>query len=459
MIPFAIFVPGCVVLTVRGRSLLRRLDFSETLFVQVLISILCTSFLALILAEIGRFTLVNCLAALLLTCIVMGWIGLKQRKADAENGTEEKKPPLWPRPLFSVQSILLLLIIVVAAWLYFRPAEEFLVSTDAGVYVLSGINLAETGELIAYDPLLANFTPSLAAELLYAGPAPLMDWRRFWGIFYVWQWGLSAVSFGFLHLHRIWIALFVLVFGRVGALYVAPSFGLLSTSGVYFLCQRIFRSEEKPNRGAWIGLLGTSFLALNFVQIWNVRHPLSEGLTQYLVVAGFYLLAIWIRFPSTLLSAACGLCFSALFLTRFDTLPIVAFVYLLLAFRKPAMHPISDPDREKTGLLRSPTGELLISLSTGMAFATMHNLLYAREYMSDLIYGVFFKPALVRFLAAAGLASIAFALWLICRPTIPRKWRDTVLQHPWRVARIALTASAVCSLASILFWPLIFPSI
>jgi len=327
------------------------------------------------------------------------------------------------------------------------------------VYVLSGINLAETGELIAYDPLLADFTPSLAAELLYAGPAPLMDWRRFWGIFYVWQWGLSAVSFGFLHLHRIWIALFALVFGRVGALYVAPSFGLLSTSGVYFLCQRIFRSEEKPNRGAWIGLLGTSFLALNFVQIWNVRHPLSEGLTQYLVVAGFYLVALWIRFPSTLLSAACGLCFSALFLTRFDTLPIVMFVYLLLAFRNPGMHPAPDTPREESKLLRSPTGELLILLSTGMAFATMHNLLYAREYVSNLIYGVFFKPAMVRLLATAGLASIALALWLICRPTIPRKWRDIVRQHPWRFARISLTASAVCSLAAIFFWPLIFPSI
>ncbi|MFH1928896.1 MAG: hypothetical protein ABIK79_12110, partial [Chloroflexota bacterium] len=456
LIPFAIYVPGCVVLTVRGSSLLRRLDFSETLFVQVLISILYTSFLALILAEIGRFTLVNCLAAFLLTCVVMGWVGLKKRRGVAGNGTEEKKAPLWPMPRISVQSILLLLIIVVAAWLYFRPAEAFLVLDDGGVYLLSGINLAETGELFAQDPLLQDFTPALGSELLFSSPWT-MTWRRFWGPFYLLNWGRTAIAFGFFDLYRIWVALFVLVFGRGGAPYAAPAFGLLSTIGLYFLGRRLFDSEEGTKRGSWIGLLGAAFLTLNFAQMWNVRYPLSEAMTQCLVVGGFYLLVLLMRFPSHLLALACGLCFGTLFLVRVDTLPIIALVAVVLLFWRSSSSPASGPEGAERKRWRSPQTTLLISLSASLAYAIMHNLTYSRQYLNFQLE-LFFGPGLARTMAMAGGGLIAFTVWAVLYPKPILKLRQVIIEHPWRSARVGLIAASVLVAFSLLLWPLLWPA-
>jgi len=455
LIPFAIFIPGGVMLAVWGRSLLRRLDFSETLFVQILFSILYTSFLALILAEIGRFTLVNCLAALLLSSVAVGWLGLKQRKGDTENGAEEKKPPLWPRPRFSVQSILLFLIIVVAAWLYFRPAEAFLVLDDGGVYLLSGINLAETGELFARDFLLQDFTPSLGSELLFSSPWT-MTWRRFWGPFYLLNWGRTAITFGFFDLYRIWVALFVLVFGRGGAPYAAPAFGLLSTIGIYFLGRRLFDGEEDTRRGSWIGLLGAAFLTLNFAQLWNVRYPLSEAMTQYLVIGGFYLLDLLMRFPSHLLALACGVCFGTLFLARVDTLPVIALVAVVLLLWRLPSSPVNTQEDTERKRRRSPQSTLLISLSASMAYAIMHNLIYARQYLNFQLE-LFFGPGLARTMAMAGGGLITFTVWAVLYPKPILKLRQIIIEHPWRSTRIGLIAASVLVALSLLLWPLLWP--
>jgi len=455
LIPFAIFIPGGVILAVWGRSLLRRLDFSETLFVQILISILYTSVLALILAEIGRFTLVNCLAALLLSCIIVGWTGLKKRRWATENGPEEEKAPLSSRPRASVQSILLLLIIIVAAWLYFRPAEAFLVLDDGGVYLLSGINLAETGELFARDPLLQDFTPALGSELLFSSPWT-MTWRRFWGPFYLLNWGRTAIAFGFFDLYRIWVALFVLVFGRVGALYAAPAFGLLSTVGLYFLGQRLFNRERGANNGAWIGLLGAAFLTLNFAQIWNVRYPLSEALTQYLFIGGFYLLALLMDSPSNFLALACGLCFGGLFLTRVDMLPVVGSLYLFLAVWKSDWVSENDLAGKRQGLLRTPRRVVLLSLTATLAYATMHNLIYSRQYLNFQV-DLFFGPGLARVMAMAGAGAMVFVLVILLHPEPLLKLRRVLRVRYWHVARMLFIVSSILGVASFLLWPVLWP--
>lgn len=68
-----------------------------------------------------------------------------------------------------MRSVLLILIIVLPAWLCFRLAEEFVVLDGAGVYVLSGIQRAERGELFASDLLLKHLTPSLDRKLVLSG--------------------------------------------------------------------------------------------------------------------------------------------------------------------------------------------------------------------------------------------------------------------------------------------------
>jgi len=466
LVPASIFIPGFIAFRVWGRSLHRRLPLSETLYLQVLVSIVVTSYAGLFLAAIGLFTVPACLITLILACSIPGWICLKRRRLrdDATATSRDTESTGWKEGLRglkrqdSVQLGLVILLVLVGTWLNFRPAEAFLILDDSGVYVLSGISLAETGGLLADDPLIKDFTLGLDGELLSRGRRVGMP-RRFPGAFYLWNWGVSAVSFGFLHLYRIWIAFFALVFGRLGALYATPAFALLSIVGMPLLGRRLFSGSRGSGHGTWIGILGAGLLTLNFTQIWNARYPLTEVMTQSLIIGGFYLLALVIQYRTALLSAACGLCFASLFLARVDTVPLIAFVYLFLALWKSEHALVESPQGDSRDEVQSPKRVLLIFLTAGLAYASMHNLLYAHDYLIDLTFGGIFAndPTLILSFAIAGLGVILVSLWLALKPETFRRFRRIVTLRPWRVGWLILTTSLALMLAFFLLFPALWP--
>jgi len=445
LIPLAIYTPGWAACTIWGRSLRRRLDFSESLFVHVLLSVLITSLVILVLAEVGCFTLAGCVLALALISAILAWLGWRRRDSEEEGCSAG-----WlslPRPRVSWASLALASLMILAGWMYFRPAETFLVLDDGGVYALSGIHLAESGQLMAHDPILADFDPALGAELLFSSPWT-MCWRRFWGPFYLLNWGRSSVAFGFLDFHRVWVALFVLAFGREGALCAAPAFGLLATAGLFFLARRVFDTGDGTKRSTWIGVLGASLLTISFPQVWNVRYPLSEATTQTLVISGLYLLSLLMNSASPLAAIACGTCFGCLLLTRLEAIPIVALAFCLLWAWRRESH--SEPEPSTGG------GLAILSLTAMSAYALMHNLVYARQYLNFQI-DLFFGPELARLLATAGAVAIVIGVWLARRPEPILRLRQIIRRRPWKVARALTIGALALVVLFVLLWRVLWP--
>ena len=191
--------------------------------------------------------------------------------------------------------------------------------------------------------------------------------------------------------------------------------------------------------------------------MWNVRYPLSEAMTQCLVVGGFYLLALLMRFPSDFLAIACGLCFGSLFLTRVDTLPVIALVFLILAFWRPGLSPANTSEETGRKRQRSPQMLLLTALCASLAYATIHNLTYSRHYLNFQL-DLFFGPRLARIMAAAGGSLVAVTVWAVLCPKPVLRLRRVIIEHPWRVARAGLLILSVVVALSLLLWPLLWPA-
>ena len=414
-LPLLGFIPGYLTFVALRSDEEPSLDFSETLYLSIFTSLVLTSWIGLVLAELGLFTLPALLVVLLALCVGLAWY-VRARGCS------------WtlPRPRPSVQAALLAGILLVAGWLYARPAEAFLVLDDAGVYILSGVHLAETGGLFVHDPALADLPPDVASEVLFSGPF-WSEWTRFWGPFFIWTWGRVPVLFGFLHLPRLWAGLFALLAGPGAAVWATPVFGLLGTAGVYFLGRRVLNTK--------VGLVATGLLTLNFVQIWHSRYPLSDMPMQTFLMGSLYLLALYLESPGFFLGLLGGLSVATLFLIRLDA-PLIAGVVgaLFLYWRL-------------SGNWRKEHIVFLGSLGLALAYATLHNVLFAWRYVL-WIFLHNLTPFLAQVMAFGGLVLVAATVWVLGRPRAVSALLSRLATH-WRMLALAGLIALVCYLAFI----------
>jgi len=291
-----LFLPGYVTL----RALKAKgLDLPVTLFLSVFSSILLSSWLGLLLAELALFSLWSLLFLLLVYSVSMAvvfrvrltWSGIPKLRLNI--------------------GYLLLVIIVIAGLFFFRPFESILGTTDAGVYLGMGVNIARTGAIRARDPLLTDLTGGIGNALLYSYRFPSgSELMRFFGDgVRIWDMEQGMLFSQQNHLYQVWIAIFYSIFGmRVGMnpfapldvlgildhfsstpmlLYVTPLFGLLGVIALYFVGKALFDGR--------VGLLASFLLAINVVQMWFSRWAMSEVLTQFLVFGALYCFVLYTR--------------------------------------------------------------------------------------------------------------------------------------------------------------------
>lgn len=302
-----LFLPGYV--TLRALKV-KGLDLAGVLFLSVFSSILLSSWLGLLLAELALFSLWSLLFLLLVYSVGMAVVF--------------RVRPTWggiPRPRLDI-GYLLLVIIVVAGLLFFRPFESILGTTDAGVYLGMGVNIARTGAIRARDPLLTDLTGGTGKALLYSYRFPDgSELMRFFGDgVRIWDMEQGMLFSQQNHLYQVWIAIFHSIFGmRVGInpfaplgllgilghfsstpmlLYVTPLFGLLGVIALYFVGKALFNER--------IGLLASFLLAINLAQMWFSRWAMSEVLTQLLVLGALYCFVLYVKTaPARLMSRRC----------------------------------------------------------------------------------------------------------------------------------------------------------
>ena len=328
-----LFLPGYI--TLRALKM-RGLDLPGTLFLSVFSSVLLTSWLGLLLAELALFSLWSLLLLLCVYSVGMAFIF--------------KVRPGWgrlPRLRLDIR-YWLLVIIAIAGLLFFRPFEAVLGTADSGVYLGMGVNIAQTGAIRARDPLLAELTDSIANDLLYTYRFPYgSELMRFFGDgVRIWDLQQGLLFSQQNHLYQVWVAIFYSIFKlRVGMnpfapldvlgildyfsktpmfLYVTPLFGLLGVIALYFAGRALF--DER------VGLLASFLLAINIAQIWFSRWAMSEVLTQFLVWGALYCFARYARTADRCFGLLAGLGLGLAVLSRADGMFLIVPVVIYLVY-------------------------------------------------------------------------------------------------------------------------------
>ena len=327
----SILILACVVAIViaTGWPLVARLGDAthplDRLYQSALIGMLFHGGCAVMLAGIGVFSL-----ALHSMCAVV-FVGATGWWAWRGPGMQW---PSWAlvRPM-RWETAAMGVVLLVTLLLNGTPAQVIFGGRDAGIYANTGFAIARTGSIVQHDAIVADLatrrtTDADAAQgwsnLLGVQSADrFMSTRmRLAGLFI----SESNASEGaytpqFLHLFPAWIALFTAAFGVQMGLLATGLAGLMGVWGLGMAGRALF--------GPAVGIIAMTLLALNGVQVWFSRYPMSETTAQWLFFAMVYAL---VRYSSparpdrNLAALLLGLAGGQFLLARLD------FVFVLVPF-------------------------------------------------------------------------------------------------------------------------------
>ncbi|MCB9433939.1 MAG: hypothetical protein H6668_18370 [Ardenticatenaceae bacterium] len=297
-------------------------DFLEQLMASLIVGITLTGTLALLLAQFGLFSL-PVLTILWLLLTTAFWLTAPR----TPHPTPHTPPPNLQSPISNPQSLLLLLWLPLALYLFLRPHEFILGAADAGVYINLGAEIAQNGGLIIEDDFLAALPESLqtavfrpinnAAATAYYLPAFYLTGPAQPG----------HITPQFYPTHPVWLAIAYSLGGVWAELMLPGVWALLGAVAVYLTVRQF--------AGWQTAVLALAGLTLNALQIWFARYPVSETFAQFLLWAGLWGVGGWLagRRDNRLWGLLGGLALGQSFLLRIDAvfmLPVLVLLWLWL---------------------------------------------------------------------------------------------------------------------------------
>ncbi|MBN1400568.1 MAG: hypothetical protein JXA74_07010 [Anaerolineae bacterium] len=264
----------------------------ERLALCALLGIVAVSWIGTILACLGIFRWWLLLGALFLWIVWTQWRAYRRHLPPEHLGTAPPRMPAWV-------GVTLIGLLALASWLYSKPAETLLLTTDASVYTIGGILLTRDGTLSFAPEAIYDFQHAAPGgywepTITLPKPAYLDFIEQFsymetsgpvlshhYGPFFLWSILSPDLEIGFLSLPKVWSAICVWLLGPSGAVWHVGLFGVLGLALLYALGSRL--------SGSVAGLVGVLFLGASLLQLWFARFPVSEVHTQVLLLGGLYL--------------------------------------------------------------------------------------------------------------------------------------------------------------------------
>lgn len=288
-----------------GAMLVRKGDgWAELAFLRLAASVALATPLLVALALLGWFrtpVVVGMFLILAATVWVVryGAVHIRMTGSGVENNTT---PGPWDYAFFGL--------VAGAGALYaWKPAEYVINDRDPGVYALVAAKLARTGELLSRDPLVGAIVPF----------HEFTAWTKYPG-FYIY--GNDLIVPQFFPGPFALLGLGDLIGGTWGGLYVVPILGALSIGAVFLLGRELF--------DGWTGLLGAALLAVSLAQTWWARHPSSEVMAQFFVLAGLLFAARFLNGAGRGNGLLAGLLLGGSMLLRVDAFLALAVLPVLV---------------------------------------------------------------------------------------------------------------------------------
>ena len=306
-------VPGLLWLALLRGDDRAALAADEAAFLALTIGVASSAWVALVLAEAGAFSLVAATLAVLAACAVVLFVA--RRRAAAP----------WRGIRLCRQAWGTAAVAILCLALYARPGEYLLGGRDPGVYVAAMGTIARTGGILSVDPTVLSI-PRDDLELFFRHPdGPDYTWGRFMG-FPLERPQTGRVVPEFFHLFPAFGAYLFQAMGVRGALAAPVVFGVLGTLAALFALRRIF--------GRAPALLGTLLLAVNVLQAWFGRYPVSEPMSQFLILSGLLAFALWEERGAPAFGALAGSLLGLSLLVRIDSVLLAAPLLAWLALRR-----------------------------------------------------------------------------------------------------------------------------
>jgi hypothetical protein len=327
---------------------------------------------------------------------------------------------LLPKPISTSRHELIgvILLLMIAAFSFARPAEYVVGGGDAGVYVNWAADIARNGALLPSDPLTAQLSVEHYDGFLRAQPPTTeTDYLRFPG-FYLSETEQGQLIPQFYPLQAISLAVAYSVADVWGALFMTPLWGVLGVWAFYLFARLFLR---------WpLAFLTSLLLIVTPLQLYFARYPTAELLTQYLIWSGLW---GFTRYTTStqlrpLWGLTAGLAIGMVFLARIDALPVLLLpaawaIYLTVA-RK----------------WRQEEAWFWIPFLGVFAYAVFHAFWYAYPYTYNTYAGVLplIRRLAMPLLALVGVsAGVAASFWLWGRR---RKLMPQQLDAMWKTIRI-----------------------
>ena len=303
------------------------LTLGEGLFLRFFAGGLFVGWWALVLAERGQFGRGSVLVGVAACSLLLYALAWRLR------GPFALRPAL-PRPTATGIAFATILLLF-GALTFSHPFETIVGGEDAGIYFNTGGLIARGGGIRYVDDGLAEFGDAAAGAGAQGAVRHLLlpldqsryqfvSWQRFQGFFLLEDAAPNTVTPQFLHLYPVWLALWAIFGGGVGAMvYGSIAFGVVGVAATTLLARRIF--------GPFVGLAAGALLAFNGLQLWFARQSLTEVFLQALLVGGLYVWALFIEARDRgAIAAARGAAFVAACAIGSVALAHAQFVFTLL---------------------------------------------------------------------------------------------------------------------------------
>jgi hypothetical protein len=199
----------------------------------------------------------------------------------------------------------------------------------------------------------------------------------------------------FFHLFPAFGAYLFETMGVRGALATSPIFGVLGTLAAFLLGRRMF--------GPSVALLGTLGLATSVLQVWFARYPVSEGFSQFLILAGLFAHRLDQTSDSRAFGWLSGALLGLTLLVRIDS------VLLLLPLAFWVAYQVLSRDGAKSA---SRVTSVLVPFSILFGHAAIHAALFSKRYVYQILTRRYWShPPSFWLLALMAFAAIGFLIW------------------------------------------------
>jgi hypothetical protein len=298
------YLPGAILYRLPGRSRAFRagLSVDERVFWTVILSVAWSLGAVLVLASIGRYRFETLLvingAWAMVGLAAIKWLRYREPVA------RDYWTLIGPAGL-----------VALGVWLYLPAAEYIVGGKDPGSYINEGIQIAQRGQLVVEDPVVAS-VPAEFRPLFF----PSHNSSSYYGIrfvgYFVRDIETGAVVGQFPHLYPASIAIGYGLNGLSGARQTGPTWAILGLIAVYLMGARLF--------GRLPAAAAAGLLAINVASIWFARYPTTEVMMQTFTFAGILAMARALEGHRGYFGMVAGVLAAGMLFLRYDAVLVIA---------------------------------------------------------------------------------------------------------------------------------------